>query len=77
MIWSLKDHEGNLVTEDSPLKKLGKTHFSHIFEDDGSTTISYQLKVIKLFPSYVQEMEKEDLLKAITLSEVEAVLKGF
>ena len=50
-IWSLNDKKGNMVLEDAPLKQLGKHHFSDLFEDDRTTNISNQLKVIRLSPS--------------------------
>ena len=50
-IWSLKDINGNLVSKDIALKKMGKKHFSDVFMDDKSTNIADQLKVIRLFPT--------------------------
>ena len=57
-IWSLNDKYGNVVSEDAPLKQLRKEHFSDLFQDDGSTNIYDQLKVITLFPALT---EKEDV----------------
>ena len=54
-IWALNDNEGNLITTDATLKKQGKQHFADLFKDDGKTNIVDQLKVIGLFPSFVQE----------------------
>ena len=58
VIWSLNDKFGNVVSEDAPLKQLGKHHFSDLFQDCGSTNISNQLKLIRVFPTLT---EKEDV----------------
>ena len=76
-IQALSDHEGHLVSIDTPLKQLGEQHIFELFKDYGKTNIGDQLKVISLFPSYVQEYEKDCFLAPITLSEVESALKGF
>ena len=54
-IWALNDNEGNLIATDAALKQLGEQHFVDLFKDDGKTNIVDQLKVIGLFPSFVQE----------------------
>ena len=76
-IWSLKDKNGNLVSEDLSLKHLGKQHFSELFEDGGSTNIADQLKVIRLFPTLTEEEDVDRFLEPISSQEVEVVLKGF
>ena len=55
VIWSLNDSFGNVVSEDVPLKQLGKPHFSDLFQDDGSTNISDQLKVIRIFSTLTEK----------------------
>ena len=76
-IWSLKDTNGNLVSDDVSLKKLSKQHFSDLFMDDKSLNIANQLKVIRLFPTFTPEEEVNSILEPVTLQEVEVVLKGF
>lgn len=56
---------------------MGKHHFYELFKDDGRTSIVDQLKVINLFPSFVQDQEKERFILPISLSEVEVVLRAF
>ena len=56
---------------------LGQQHFTKFFEDDGRSNIVDQLKVINLFPTFSQDLDKESFLKPISLAEVEVVLKGF
>ena len=74
-IWDLYDNDGKLITTDATLKQLGEQHFANLFKDDGKTNIVDQLKVIGLFPSYVQETKKDCFLTPTTISEVEANLK--
>ena len=58
-IWSLQNESGDWVLDDSNLKSLGIHHFRNIFEDDNLTSISAQLKIIRLFPSFFESDEKE------------------
>ena len=76
-IWSMNDMFGNVVSEDAPLKQLGKQHFSDLFQDDGSTNISDQLKAIRIFPTLTEKEDVDQFLEPITTQEVEVVLKGF
>ena len=48
-----------------------------MFTDDGATDIEDQIKFIRIFPTFVQEDEKECFLDDFTLAEIESVLKGF
>ena len=66
-IWSLKDINGNLVSDDIALKKMGKKHFSDVFMDDKSTNIADQLKVIRLFLTFTQAEEVNYFLEPITI----------
>ena len=56
---------------------MGAAHFSNLFSDDGSTNIEDQLKVIKIFPTYLSEEDTYSFLSDFSLSEIEGVLKGF
>ena len=58
-----------MITTDATLKHLGEQHFVDLFKDDGKTNIVDQLKVIGLFPSYVQETENDCFLTPITITE--------
>ena len=68
---------GETIEDDSKLHSLGVQHFSELFSDDGKTNIKAQLKVVRLYPSFVQEEDRELFLTAFTLQDVEGVLKGF
>ena len=77
MIWSLQDESGAWVSDDPSIKTLGTRHFRKIFEDDNLTSISAQLKIIRLFPSFFESDEKEVFSSVVTISEVEKALKSF
>ena len=66
-----------MVEEEAQLKQLAVQHFAKLFKYDGSNNIKDQLKVIILFPTFVQEEERDCFCSAITLAEIESVLKGF
>ena len=76
-IWSLTNKNGYLVSEDAPLKQLGKQHFCDLFKDDRTSNITHQLKVIKLFPTLTEKEDVDQFLEPIFIQEVEVVLKGF
>ena len=76
-IWGLQNQHGTLIEGEAQLKLMGASHFTNIFTDDGSTNIENQLKVIRIFPSYVTEEGKASFLSDFSLSKIEGVLKGF
>ena len=76
-IWGLEDEAGNLVIDDQELKTMGMQYFKNIFADDNLTNIASQLKVIRLFPSFIGPKERESFSCQVTLTEVEAALKSF
>ena len=48
-----------------------------MFEDDKLTNLESQLKVIRLFPSFISLEDKESFSSPITLKEVEKALHLF
>ena len=57
---------------------MGVRYFLNIFKDDGLTNIEAQLKVIRLFPSFLQHQEDlESFTRQISMEEVELALKSF
>ena len=56
---------------------MGEQHFTDLFKDADCTNIEDQLKVIRLFPNFVQEEERKCFMADFTLAEIENVLKGF
>ena len=66
-----------MVEEFDQLKELGVKQFTDIFKDDGKSIISYQLKVIQLFPTLVASEEVSFFTLEVSLAEVEGALKAF
>ena len=56
---------------------MGEKHFSEMFKDDVKTNIGNQLKVIKLFPSFILKVDVVVFTSEVTLAEVEGAFKGF
>ena len=56
---------------------MGAAKFSNHFSDDGSSNIEDQLKVIKLFLTYLSKEDKDLFLSDFSLSKIEGILKGF
>ena len=76
-IWSLQDEEGTWISDDQSIKALGVRYFKNIFANDHLKNLSAQLKVIRLFPSYVSGERKKTFTCSVTLLEVERALKTF
>ena len=76
-IWSLKDEMGTWVSDDQSLKALGIKHFKTMFEDDKMTNLESQLKVIRLFPTYISMEDKDSFSRPVSIQEVEGALKLF
>ena len=53
-IWALQNQYGELIEDETKLKVLGAQHFSDMFTSDDSSNIEDQLKVIRIFPSFVR-----------------------
>ena len=73
----MKDEEGNWISDDQSIKSLGIQYFKNIFVDDHKTNLTAQLRVIRLFPSYIREERKKVFTDSVTLSEVVEALKSF
>ena len=76
-IWDLEDEDGNLIVDDFGIKDMGVRHFKKIFQDDHLSNIEAQLKVIRLFPSFINSEERESFTCQISLEEIESTLKSF
>ena len=76
-IWALRNHDDDLIEDENKLKEMGAQHFSDLFAGDGNTNIEAQLKVVRFFPSFVQDGDIELFLAKVSLCEIEDVLKGF
>ena len=66
-----------MIEQDEGWKDLGVRHFKHIFRDDKQPSIAAQLKVIRLFPSFITREERITFTSQITSVEVERALKSF
>ena len=56
---------------------MGVKNFYDIFKDDNKTNIVDQLKVVKLFPSFLSSEEANIFVTEVSLGEVEGALKSF
>ena len=56
---------------------MGEKHFLEMFKYDVKTNIGNQLKVIKLFPSFIPKVDVGVFTSQVTLAEVEGAFKGY
>ena len=66
-----------MVDYDQGLKELGVRHFKKIFSDDNLSSISAQMKIIRLFPSFLSQEDRSSFTPNVSLKEVETTLKYF
>ena len=71
------DGEGNMVYDQRSIKKVERIHFANFFKDSNTSNICDQLDIIKRFPSFFSEADCQYISRAITMDEVETILKGF
>ena len=66
-IWALNSQSRESIEDDTKVHSLGMQHFSELFSDDGKTNIEAKINVIRLYPSFVQEEDRELFLSPFTL----------
>lgn len=76
-IWELRDQQGHTITNQQNLARLATEHFSGIYKAPGNVNILEIMRVAELFPRYVDQENSEELLKEVTMDELEATLKWF
>jgi len=76
-IWDIKDAQGEWVNNSRELDGVAKDYFEEVYKDSGSSDINSQMKILQYFPRLFSEEEGNQGGYAITLKEVEHVLKGF
>lgn len=58
------------------LAALGVSHFKTLFKALLEDTIAKLIRVARIFPSFVEEEDNDNLLAPVTKGEVEGVLKS-
>ena len=68
---------GNCVSDDKSLKDFGIRYFRSLFEDEHLTNLEDQLKIIRLFLSFINPEKIEAFTNLVTILEVEKALNLF
>eukprot|EP00253_Pinus_taeda_P034161 PITA_34161 len=76
-IWELKDKHGHQVTSQKNLARLATAHFHGIYRAPADVNILEIMRIAELFPRYIDQEDSEELLKEVTMAELEATLKWF
>eukprot|EP00253_Pinus_taeda_P033651 PITA_33651 len=76
-IWELKDQQGHTISNQQNLARLATDHFRGIYKAPGNVNILEIMRVAELFPRYVDQENMEEILKEVTMDELEATLKWF
>eukprot|EP00253_Pinus_taeda_P032607 PITA_32607 len=76
-IWELMDEHGHKVTSQRNLANLATGHFRGIYKALADVNILEIMRIIELFPSFVDQEDSEELMKEVYMAELEATLKWF
>eukprot|EP00253_Pinus_taeda_P008270 PITA_08270 len=76
-IWELMDENGHPITSQRNLANLATGHFRGIYKAPADVNILEIMRIIELFPSFVNQEDSEELMKEVTMAELEATLKWF
>ena len=73
-IWKIKDDRGNMVEGFEDIYGAIVNHFESLFEADTNLHLTELLKISDNFPSSITAEENSDLMKPITLEEINTIL---
>jgi hypothetical protein len=59
------------------LASMGITHFKNLFKAQAGSSITEIVKAVRLFPSFVEEEERESLMMEVSEVELLAVMTSF
>jgi len=71
----LEDDFGYWVQSLNHLATLSTSHFSGLYKAPQETTLAEIIKVAGVFPRFVNHEAAEDLIKQISMGELEGTLK--
>eukprot|EP00253_Pinus_taeda_P002467 PITA_02467 len=71
------DEHGRQVTSQKNLARLAIAHFRGIYRAPADVNILEIMRIIELFPRFVDQEDSEELMKEVTMAELEATLKWF
>ena len=72
-----ENDRGITVTDFDGISSIGVNHFKRIFSNPRGTSIAEVVKIASLFPSFVDDVENENLRREISTSELLSTLHTF
>lgn len=75
-IWDLEDDMGQIISSHKDLSVVAMKHFKYVFIDPWIPRLEAQLKILPLFPHFLFDEDNRVLGRAITLEEIENILKA-
>eukprot|EP00253_Pinus_taeda_P011273 PITA_11273 len=76
-IWELKNEHGQQVSSQKNLARLATEHFCGIYKAPADVNILEIMRMAEHFPRFIEQEDSEELLKEVTMAELEATLKWF
>lgn len=76
-IWEMSDDRGDRVSDFDGISSLGVNHFKKLFLNPSGTSIAEIVKIVGLFPSFVDEEGNEKLRREVLASKLLSTLHSF
>lgn len=74
-IWEMQDDRGIKVTDFEGLSSMGVNHFKNIFSAQQGTSIAEIVKIVGLFPHFVDDEGNDSLRKEVSALELIVTLQ--
>jgi hypothetical protein len=76
-IWEIKDELGGTHTGQQAIKDEAVRYFKSFFSDTSQINLEEWIDSVRLFPTFVNEVDVQNLEKEVTKDELFVILKGF
>lgn len=76
-IWKMPTEDGQFTHSFHQLAHLGNSHFQQLLKAPRGATLSEIVRIIGLFPCFIDQDESDDLIKPVSMGELEITLQWF
>ena len=73
-IWKIADGDGNMVEGFEAIAEAGVKHFESLFQEESNLHLPEVVMSDGYFPTSITEEENEELIKSVTLQEIQSIL---
>lgn len=76
-IWHMHTEHGLIAKTYNQLARMGNTHFKQLYKAPLGTSLADIIRILGHYPRFVEPDLKLDLIKPVTMGELEGTLKWF